>query len=306
MRVPSVKRSSLKYPLDDILGSPGLVRLLRILLFEVAGTLSAVDAARMAGLSQAGGRKALIRLARMGIIERTGTGRTLNFSPKREHPFLKQLQLLFETEHESYQSLIAMLQESVTMPEVISAWISSFPMEIGQALQLEVVVQANAIGWIREELRSRLIETERKYDLIVELTVFTRADEPKTPKEAIVLCGLGGESNRKDFNRKPTLEDSELRSLKLAKAIADLILLDPSLIKRTYQYTNRLLNEDQGMAGKDIAEWRQLLEAYSTERVRDLLVSSSSRALRLRRSMPFLSVLNNDERDKLLAVLEKS
>lgn len=305
MRVPRVSRSSLRYPLDDILGSPGLVRLIRVLVYEAASSVGVADAARMAGLSLAGARKALVRLTNLGIAERAGTGRALKFSPRVDHPFSLLLDLLFEKEQEHYESLISTLQQALTIPEVFSAWITKLPLEIGESLQLEVVTEARAIGWIKEELRTRLLEIEKKHDLIIELTIFTRADEPDTPKGAILLCGTGDEHNRNHLVGEPTQEESEQRSLKLAKAIADQLQLDPSLIKRTCKYINRLLHEDQGMANKDIVEWRQLLETYSVDRIRDLLVSTSSRAIRLRRSLPFLAVLTHHERDRILAQMEK-
>lgn len=43
------------------------------------------------------------------------------------------------------------------------------------------------------------------------------------------------------------------------------------------------------VATADIAEWRQLLETYSTERIRNLLGPMSSRADRLRRISPFFA-----------------
>lgn len=88
------------------------------------------------------------------------------------------------------------------------------------------------------------------------------------------------------------------------RVIADLVRKDPSLVSRTLQYLDRLLREGQGIANADLGEWRQLLETYSTERLRDLLVSESSRARRLRRSMPFLAVLKADERDLLFKRME--
>ena len=54
------------------------------------------------------------------------------------------------------------------------------------------------------------------------------------------------------------------------------------------------------MATADLVEWRQLLQTYSSERLRDLLVSTSSRGERLRRSAPFIAVLTPEERDRLL------
>ena len=301
---PRESRSSLRYPLDDILGSPGLVRLIRMLTYETVSPVGVADAARMAGLSSAGARKALMRLAALGIAERVGTGRTLKFCSKKENPFLHLLEKLFEKEHEHYENLIFTLRQILTIPEVLGAWITQLPLEIGQPLQLEITTDAKAISWIKEELRTRLAETEAKYDLIIELTLFTRADAPIPPNMAIILNGTGNPSRTDILLRRTTQMDSEERSLRLARSIARLIVLDPSLVKRARQYTNRLLHDDQGMAGKDVAEWRQLLETYSIDRIRDILVSSSSRSIRLRRSMPFLAVLTHQERDKMLEQME--
>lgn len=215
MRVPRIKRSRLRYPLDDILESPALVRLIRVLIYDVAGPVGVADAARMAGLSQAGARKALVHLSKLGIAERAGTGRALKFSPKKDHPFLHLFGSLFKKEHEHYESLIFMLRQNFAIPEVLSAWVTELPLEIGQALQVEVVTESRAIGWIREELRNQLIEIEKMYDLIIELTVFTRADEPETPKGAIVLCATGDEHNRNHLVGEPTQEESEQRSQSL-------------------------------------------------------------------------------------------
>jgi len=74
---------------------------------------------------------------------------------------------------------------------------------------------------------------------------------------------------------------------------------------RAVQHLDRLLREGQGTASGDIAEWRQLLVAYSPERVRSLLVSTSSRAQRLRQSSPFFAVLTPGERDQVMAAIEK-
>ena len=66
------------------------------------------------------------------------------------------------------------------------------------------------------------------------------------------------------------------------------------------------MHEGQGTAARDVGEWRQLLEAYSPERLRDLLVSGTSRAQRLRQSSPFFAVLTPEERDRVLAAMEKN
>ncbi len=306
MRFPRIKRSNLRYPLDGLLGSPALVRLIRVFVYEVAGPVSVTDAARMAGLSQAGARKALVTLEKLGIAKRIGTGRAQKYGPKEGCPYLSLLCLLFEKEYQQYENLIQRLQHALAMPEVLDAWITELPVEPGQAIQLEVTAETKAIGWIGPELRTRLIETEKQYDLIIEMSIFTRADKPDIPLSAIVLWGMGNPPFRKHTAEGSSHNESSERSLRMAKSIANLIKRDPSLIRRALQYTNRLLHEDQGIASSDIGDWRQLLETYSSDRIRDLLVSTSSRASRLRRSLPFLAVLSHDERDQMLKEMEQT
>ena len=76
------------------------------------------------------------------------------------------------------------------------------------------------------------------------------------------------------------------------------------MIQRAIRHTDRLLHDGQGMANSDISEWRQLLETYSAERLRDFLISRSSRADRLRKSLPFLAVLTPGERDRMFSLME--
>jgi hypothetical protein len=53
-------------------------------------------------------------------------------------------------------------------------------------------------------------------------------------------------------------------------------------------------------------EWKQLLEAYSPERLGSFLASTSSRAARLRQSSPFFAVLTFEERERLMDLLDAS
>ena len=71
------------------------------------------------------------------------------------------------------------------------------------------------------------------------------------------------------------------------------------------QHLDRLLMDDQGTAEHDLREWRDILGSYSLRRLQDFLVSSSSRAIRLRQSSPFFAALTADERDQILEFLEK-
>jgi hypothetical protein len=304
MRPPRIQRSTLRYPLDGILGTSALVRLIRVLVHDVGGPVSVTDAAKMAGLSTTGARKALETLERLGLAVRVGTGRAQKFGPKLDNSYLTILRQLFEMEQKQYEDLIQALRQAVAIPEIRDAWIREPLGESSHSLEIDVVAEIKAISWIGSEVRSRLIRTEKQFDLIIELNVFTRADSPIPPDNAIMLWVSGDTAS---VNRPPGIQihaESAERSLRLARAIAELIKTDPSLARRALQYTNRLLREGQGTANSDIGEWRQLLETYSPERLRDLLVSHSSRAERLRRSAPFFAVLTPDERDRMMEEME--
>jgi predicted nucleotidyltransferase len=59
-------------PLDRLLGSQSKVALLRVLL-RVGGSVSAREAARLAGIAHSGARRALEDLTRMGVLDRVET-----------------------------------------------------------------------------------------------------------------------------------------------------------------------------------------------------------------------------------------
>jgi hypothetical protein len=176
---------------------------------------------------------------------------------------------------------------------------------MAEPVDVSAVAEGDAITWIHEELRSRLIELEKEFNLIIEVAVFTRADAPTPESDAVFLWGTDTSYKSVVRRRPQTHAEADQRSLLMAESVAELIQSDPSLIKRAVQHLNRLLQEGQGTASGDIAEWRQLLEAYSPERVRDLLVSTSSRAQRLRQSSPFFAVLTPGERDRVMAEIER-
>lgn len=299
MRPPRVQRSSHRYPLDEILGTPALVRLLRVLVHDVGGAVGVTEAARMAGLSTAGARKAFENLERLGVVARAGSGRAQKFGPKDGHPYLPLMRQLFEEEQTQYEELIRQLRQLVMMPEIRDAWLEDPTGEPHQGLQLSVIAESSALSWLGPELRARLAETERRFDLIVEVSVFTRADDFIVPVDAIRLS-VSGDDLKSGRPTAATHPESDERSLLMARAIAELIKSDPSLVRRALRHTDLLLREDQGTATGDIAEWRSLLQTYSTERLRDLLVSRSSRAERLRRSSPFFAVLTPEERDRVI------
>lgn len=304
MRPPRIRHSRLRYPLDVVLGSEAHVRLMRVILHEVGGPVSVTDAARMAGLSTTGARKALEVLSAAGVVARVGTGRAQKYGPAEGDVFAPLLGQLFRQERQEYEGLSRNLREAVGIPEVRNAWLRELSDGHGRALELDVVVDTKALSWIGPELRTRVAPAEKRFNILIEVNVFTRADEPPIPAGAVLIWGPGETVAGDRSPGVQTHAESAERSWRAAQVIADMMKSDHSLIRRAMQHTDMLLQEGQGTADADLGEWRQLLETYSAERLRELLVSGSSRAERLRRSSPFFAVLTPEERDRLLAEIE--
>jgi predicted transcriptional regulator len=306
MRPIATRRNVLRYPLDDLLGSAGQVRLLRTLVHEVDAPLGVSDAARLTGLTQAGARKALGRLEECGLVERVGGGRTQQYGPRAQEPLVRSLGRLFDEEQQRYDELLSSLQAALRgLHEAQGAWIERLPARPGDPLEIVVVADARSLSWLAEELRTRLVGIEKEFNLIIESAVFTRADAPTPSAGAPYLWTAEPDDMPASWQPAGTHREAEARSLLMARAVAELIRTDPSLTRRAAHHLDRLAHEGLGTAAGDIAEWRQLLGTYSPDRLRRLLVSNSSRAERLRQSSPFLAVLSPQERDRLMVLMER-
>ncbi|MDO8987639.1 MAG: hypothetical protein Q7V14_05395 [Coriobacteriia bacterium] len=293
-------KSSVRYPLDYALGSAAQVRLLRVLLMHVGVPLSVSESARLAGLTPAGARRALDRLRVAGFVRRGGSGHASTYVVRDDAVGMRALAQAFEEEQTRYDHFVTALRDAVSIPEVAAAWIEGLPIGPSDSVNVSAVVEALAVPWIQDELRARLGGLEREFDRIVEFAVYTRADSPTLPAEAIMLWGLLPGSQGPGRPPAKTHGAAMQRELLMSKQIADMVRSDPTLVERARRHVIRLLNEEQGMARSDTLEWRQLLESYSPERVADLLGSESSRAERLRQSSPFFAVLTSSERDAIL------
>jgi hypothetical protein len=255
-------------------------------------------------LTPAGARKALDRLGEAGFAERVGSGRALKYRLVEDGVAIQALAQVFAQEQQRYDSFISALRGAVSLREVSAAWLEPLPVSPRQPVLVTVVVDSGAVVWIRDELRSRVIGLEKQFDLIIEIAVLTRADATEPGPDVQFLWGTDSTGDADGLHHVRTHDEAIERSLMMSQGIADLIRSDPSLIKRATQHVARLLHEGQGTANGDLVEWGQLLETYSPERMRDLLVSTSSRAERLRQSSPFFAVLTSSERDQLIAALE--
>lgn len=86
--------------IEELLGGAGRIAILRVLAFAEA-PLTGRQVAAAAGLSHAGGMRALDRLVALGVVDRVAVGRALLHRLDRQHALVGALVLpLFESEAE--------------------------------------------------------------------------------------------------------------------------------------------------------------------------------------------------------------
>lgn len=307
MRPIATEQNALRYPLNQLLGTPAHVRLLRTLSNEVVGPITTADAAERAGLTEAGARRALGRLAKTGFVRRVGGGRSQQFALREADPLANQLAILFRKENDRYEALLSGLRDVLeNLVEVRLAWIDAPLAQVGDALHIGVIGDSQSLSWVGDEIRRRIATIEETFELTIEVHRFTRADAPEISwDEVTLLAGIPPAGATPQDLGLASHSDRDARALRLSKAIANLLDRDPSLTRRATSHLERILDEDQGAAAHDLREWCAILSHYSNKRLREFLVSTTSRAQRLRQSSPFLAVLNPDERDDVLQFLER-
>lgn len=300
MRPVASEQDYLREPLNDLLGTPANVRLIRVLAEEVLGPVGASEAAALAGLTETGARQALKRLSTTAFVEQVGGGRSQRYRLRESDPLVESLRRLFRAEVTRYHTFCSGLREVFSnFAEVTVAWVQRHPAEPQQAVEVGVLADSRSLGYLREQLRQRVLTLEEEFDITIELQLFSRADVPEVNwREVTLLAGHathGSESGRapRGFQQNPS------RVAGWSRAIAQMLDRDPSLLKRAQRHVELLLERDQGPAAHDLREWRDLLTHYSPQRIKDFLVSESPRAQRLRQSSPFFAVLSAAEREKL-------
>ncbi len=307
MRPIAKDQSFVRFPLDELLGKPAHVRLLRVLCDEFAGPLSVPEAAERTGLTPAGARRALARLARTGFVLRIGDGRSHHFGVRRGDPIIESLTALFDAEHARFDRLIVAMRETLDrFREIEAAWIDEIPQDVGEPIDVSLLTSAASLTGLASQVRRRVAALEEEFDVTIEIHPYTHADLPPVDwQAATLLTGLPPTEGQPRSQTVSTHADREERALRLSGAIATLLDRDSSLVSRAVRHIDTTLREDVGAASHDLQEWKDILTSYSRERLTRFLVSDAPRALRLRQSSPFFAVLTADQRDTVLAALDE-
>ena len=303
---------ALRAPLDEILGARANVQVLRILT-RADAPMGRAEAARRAGVTPQGGRKALDRLFEVGMVQYVGSGKTKQVQLREQHPLASSLTDLFDAERQRHESLLQAIKSAAdrVTPPPQAVWIQG-PVaagtdEYGDPLILGVLAAADEVDELSEELRNKLVELERRYDATIEVRPHTRADLVALQPDDIATIPVFGPGPAAfvangESQRDPALEnheDHDQRALSRARRLADLLVANPGLRSRALGWLNEQLDQEEG--NRELREWKRLLESSSIPRLRRLLTAETDRAVRLRQSLPFWPVLNDDEREMLLA-----
>ncbi len=113
-----------RYPLTAILGTDTGVRLLRELALH-GGQLAAPDLVRRTGLAKASVARGLDTLERACIVRAVGTGRSVLYSLRPEHPLRPALSVVFEAERARFEAMLAGATDAAKSagPGLVALWL---------------------------------------------------------------------------------------------------------------------------------------------------------------------------------------
>jgi len=278
---------------------------------EVEGPLTAVDAAKRAGLTVPGAQKALEKLLRSGFVSRVGGGRKHQYEIRHSDRLMQIAVELFQAEKSRYEQLLAAIKKELNnlTPPPQAAWVQAAPREIDEPLILGLLHESLHLTKCVRQLRAGLHQIEKVFDLTIEIEGYTKADIPDLELDGVtplfgVLPATSNDTTRQRAQKPLTHREKDLQMKVLSQKLADALERDASLVRRAKDHIDRLLKEDQGSAAADLREWRDILDSYTIQRLGRFFTSSSERANRLRQSNPFFAILNAAERAQMIDSLE--
>lgn len=301
-----------------MLGTETNVRLLRVLA-ERDHPYPLVELAREASLHLSGIGRALETLEDTGVVEYVGVGRRRLARLCAEHPLTAAIKALFAAERNRVESVVRSLKDAALnlRPPPAAVWLqgsyvtgSDAP---GDSLEVGVLDERDDWHGTTTPFRAALGLIERDLDITIEVRRLTMADLAAAPRperaalgQIVPLLGpptlaiLGVTASAAAKGRARTHAELDARALRLAGAIADLMKRDPRIAGRALAFVTHRLAIASPTERHDLREWEHVLRALSPHRLRKFLRDPGERATRLRQTLPFLSVLSPEDRDRLV------
>lgn len=302
-------------PLDDILGSPANVRLLRVLALR-RSAVSGGELAKSAGLGRTSIYPVLRQLEQTGVIEFVGAGSQRLVQLRDRHALSRILRDLFTTETVRFGALTAALRKFFSdLPyHPLSAWVNEpDDAQSADTLSLYVVARPEELEKITDYLNAYLAEIERKYDVHIAVRVYTRSEldtlltaSLHTRGGLVLIAGVPPAAltaRTRSAARHSTAashDAQDARARRFALAIAAKIRRDPGLIAIAEEQVKRRARNASPRERRELTEWIRILSTMPPARLRRFLVEDSERAVRLRQTLPTLNILTPSEREAVV------
>lgn len=197
--------STLYHPLDELLGTRALVRVLRVLAAH-GGSLAVADIARRAKLTLPSVRTALRRLLDLGVATAIGAGRSMVCALRQDHPLVPVLVSLFRAEQEQATAVLGAVREAAGRldPAPWAVWlygsVARGEDDAASDIDIALVTMAPEPGTQADALRdavsrTRAASAERVSVITMAPADVRRAARAKAPfwdnlkRDAVVLLG---------------------------------------------------------------------------------------------------------------------
>jgi predicted nucleotidyltransferase len=212
--------SALYNPLEHILGSPGLIRVARVLA-QHGGGLDVSDISRRAKLSLPSTRAALRRLRESEIVTAVGAGRSMVSSLRTQHPLTPALVALFSAEEEYANDVLGAIRRAADSlePTPLAVWLygsvargaDTPASDIDVALVTAGAEPAEQADALSESITTELGGGDRRVSVIalgprdVARLARTKAKFwTELRRDAVVLAGDAPNGLLEQVRRKPT------------------------------------------------------------------------------------------------------
>ena len=173
----SPPQSHLRFPLNNLFGKPGNVRVLRE-LFAPEAPLSPTEIARRAELTLRATRVVLDDLSVAGVVAFSGTGRAPAFAVSSHWPFGGVLADLFAAEADRWNCLFRDLRKLLDDYDVQSAWLygSVSRGQDGPGSDVDVAIVLGKEIHRSEELRNALLSLEDRFQVVISPILLSAED----------------------------------------------------------------------------------------------------------------------------------
>jgi DNA-binding MarR family transcriptional regulator len=322
MRPTTRPQSALRSPLNHILGTEASVRVLRVLFLSDI-PIGVSELARQAALQPSGVARVCTRLEDLGVIEAVGRGaRNRQYRRAPRFPFGAILATLFAQERSREEQVLSDLRSAVQGDSFIkAAWIEGTVAlgvdSPGDAIEVGALTEPQNVGQVRASVWGRLLSVQRARDVVLDLHVTTEADlktsddkQRKRLEQVLPLLGpppldllqsVAPSPRSRGGVPRRTHGDLDARALAIARAVAQRIRRDPSLVEQAVRYMDRRLPSASPGERLELEEWQGILSTMSVARLCRFLVQDDARATRLRQSLPFVTALSPEERRPIFA-----